>query len=996
MNKDSRINHNRGRGGFVRTRKKQRIMIGTLCAIIIGLAIGYAILSQTLNIQGTGGITTNWRIEITNVQTKKIVGSAKNTTEPTFDQLTANMSASFEKPGDSITYDITVSNLGNIDAVLDSIKMNMEEQEYIDFKIEGIRAREELVVDQDITFQLTMKLSENIPDIPSNQSFDFSMNLNYLQSGNSTNFSEATEEGDVDDLSITNLTFEPSENSIKTIITATNAIKYYYSLDNNKWYETTSDEYTLYQLETHQEYTIYVKAEDSLGNVVFSSGKVSTTDESKPKVVITKGNNVMGNNGWYKGLTLDSTITDNVGIKEVKYCETTESSCEPTTSLEGQDNIYSVNLSSHALPTRLCVKAIDTSNNETIQCSDTYKVDSNVPTISSFTVTPNDDTVILEVTGGDNESGISKYFYSKDGGRSFVESNNSNYTFTSLEEKDYLMSVYVEDNAGNKSETNTKSTTIKHKSWCEKNGITDLAECLLASETKNTNIEEAKQTIKDKGTPDFMKSAPAITYEEVISANTSTVSTTTYWQIGTGYTFNPTTGYYTLTGYSLKDPSSIDYSSGNYYTCFGSSAVSCTIMGKIMNVTINVNSSGVTTYTATVYNHTASIQGYDNSGTGMYASTDTDGDTFYYRGAVGGNYVKFGGYYWRVIRINGDGSIRMIYDGKTPHENGESSSDRQVGTSAFNTYWADNGYVGYMYGDTSNNQVTESTNTFDYNGLSPTTKYYFGTSYTFDKSSRSFKLSGDLVQATPKEYRENYNTSNYYSCMSASSTATCQRLVHVTTGVNDTTLRVKGISYSSTSYETAHQNDVSSTIKTYLDNWYNNDLKSYDSKLFKESIYCNNRVLSSTDVSPYTQEGYGLYTTMYNYDKFSDWQGTRKGPNLVCTRENDQFSASSTNGNGKLTNPIGLINADEVNMAGGLNGSQNRLYYLYSGTNFWTISPSIFYTWGFAYEYCVLSSGVLSHEYVHANYGVRPVINLDPSKITFTGTGTMQDPYVVE
>ena len=995
MNKDSRINHNRSRGVFVRTRKKQRIIIGTLCAIVIGLAVGYAVLSQTLNIQGTGGITTDWRIEITNVQTKKTVGNAKNVTDPSFDKLTANMSASFEKPGDSISYDITVSNLGNIDAVLDSIKMNMEEQEYIDFKIEGITAREELIVDQDITFQLIMKLSENIPDIPSNQSFDFSMNLNYLQSGNSSNFSEATEEGNVDELSITNLTFEPSENSIKTIITATNAIKYYYSLDNNKWYETTSNEYTIYQLDTHKEYTIYVKAEDDLGNVVFSSGKVSTTDETKPKVVITMGNNVMGNNGWYKGLTLDSTITDNVGIKEVKYCETTEVSCEPSENLEGQENIYSVNLSSNALPTRLCVKATDTSNNETTRCSDLYKVDSTIPTISNFNVTPNDDTVTLEVTGVDNESGISKYFYSKDGGQSFVESTNPNYTFTSLEEKDYLMSVYVEDQAGNKSETNTKSTTIKHKSWCEKNRITDLAECLLASETKNTNIEEAKQTIKDKGTPDFMKSAPEINYEEVVSTNTSTVSTTTYWQIGTGYTFDSTTGYYTLTGYSLTDPSSIDYSSGNYYTC-ASIYSSCMIMKRITNINANTNSSGVTKHTATVYNYTAGIQGYDNSETGMYASTDNDGDTFYYRGAVGGNYVKFGGYYWRIMRINGDESIRMIYDGKTPHENGESSIDRQAGTSAFNGYSSDNAYVGYMYGDTSNNQITESTNTFDYNGLSPTTKYYFGTSYTFEPTTRSFKLSGDLVQATPKEYREKYNTSNYYSCMSTTSTASCQRLVHVTTGVNDTTLRVKGIEYSSTSYESAHKNDVSSTMKNYLDNWYNNNLKSYDSKISKEAIYCNNRVPSTRNTSTYTNEGFGIHSTIYDYDKFYDWQGTRKGPSLVCTRENDQFSVSSTSGNGDLINPIGLITADEVNMAGGRTSAQNRLYYLYSGTDYWTMSPSNLNHWFSTLGFSVTSSGVLSSNNVSYVNGVRPVINLEPSKITFTGTGTMQDPYVIE
>ena len=978
----------------MRKRKKQRIIIGTLCAIVIGLAIGYAVLSQTLNIQGTGGITTDWKIEITNVETKKTVGNAKNVTDPTYDKLTANMSASFEKPGDSIIYDITVSNLGNIDAVLDSIKMNMEEQEYIDFKIEGITAREELVVDQNITFQLTIKFSENTTDIPSTPTFNFSMKLNYLQSGNSSNFSEADTDTE-GTLSIQNLAFESSETSIKTIITATNAIKYYYSLDNNKWYETTSNEYTMYQLDPHKEYTIYVKAEDSLGNVVFSSGKVSTTDETKPKVTIIKGNNVMGNNGWYKGLTLDSTITDNVGIKEVKYCETTETSCEPNETLEGQENVYSVNLSSNSLPTRLCVKAIDTSNNETTKCSDLYKVDSTIPTVSNFTVTPDDDTVTLEVSGVDNESGINKYFYSKDGGQNFVESTNSNYTFTSLEEKDYLMSVYVEDKAGNKSEINTKSTTIKHKSWCEKNGIDDLAECLLASETKNTNIEEAKQTIKDKGTPDFKVSAPAITYEEVVSTNTSTVSNSTYWQIGTGYTFNEETGYYTLTGYSLQDPSSIDYSSGNYYTC-ASTSISCTTARRITKVTTSTNSSGVTTYKATVYNHTAGIKEYDNSGTGMYASTDNSGDTFYYRGAVGGNYVKFGGYYWRIIRINGDGSIRMIYDGKTPHENGESSDDRQVGTSSFNGYWADNAYVGYMYGDTSNNQITESTSNFNHTGLSPTAKYYFGTSYTFDQETRSFKLSGDLVQATPKEYREKYNTSNYYTCMSSNATATCQRLEKVISGINDTALQVKGIAYSSTSYEIAHQNDVNSTMKTYLENWYNNNLKSYDSKISKEAIYCNNRVPSSRLGSSYTNEGYGIYPTLYDYEKFVDWQGTREGPNLVCSQKSDQFSVSSAIGNGDLTNPIGLITADEVNMAGGRTSAQNQLYYLYSGTHYWTMSPSLFAYLFYASEFIVSGSGGIDNNRTYFAYGVRPVINLDPSKITFTGTGTMQDPYVVE
>ena len=83
---------------------------------------------------------------------------------------------------------------------------------------------------------------------------------------------------------------------------------------------------------------------------------------------------------------------------------------------------------------------------------------------------------------------------------------------------------------------------------------------------------------------------------------------------------------------------------------------------------------------------------------GIYETTDTDGNpTYYYRGSVGNNYVKFAGFYWRIIRINSNGSIRIIYDGTGAHKNGESSTDRQYGTSQFNLAYDNNMYVGYMY-----------------------------------------------------------------------------------------------------------------------------------------------------------------------------------------------------------------------------------------------------------------------------------------------------------
>ena len=96
------------------------------------------------------------------------------------------------------------------------------------------------------------------------------------------------------------------------------------------------------------------------------------------------------------------------------------------------------------------------------------------------------------------------------------------------------------------------------------------------------------------------------------------------------------------------------------------------------------------TTTGTIYKSLNSSQ-YDN-----------DGEVYYFAGNPTDNWVQFGGFYWRIIRINGDGSIRLIYSGDSlsgPVTNGEAT---QIGTSAFNGLINNNMYVGYMY---ENNQV---------------------------------------------------------------------------------------------------------------------------------------------------------------------------------------------------------------------------------------------------------------------------------------------------
>ena len=84
---------------------------------------------------------------------------------------------------------------------------------------------------------------------------------------------------------------------------------------------------------------------------------------------------------------------------------------------------------------------------------------------------------------------------------------------------------------------------------------------------------------------------------------------------------------------------------------------------------------------------------------GMYAAEDDYGTSYYYRGAVADNWVQFDGYYWRIIRINGNGSIRMIYSGNSETGPVTTGEGTQIGTSAFNSSYNNNAYVGYMYGN---------------------------------------------------------------------------------------------------------------------------------------------------------------------------------------------------------------------------------------------------------------------------------------------------------
>ncbi len=123
------------------------------------------------------------------------------------------------------------------------------------------------------------------------------------------------------------------------------------------------------------------------------------------------------------------------------------------------------------------------------------------------------------------------------------------------------------------------------------------------------------------------------------------------------------------------------------------------------------------------------------------ATSDNVGDSYYLKGNHTSNYIKFANYYWRLVRINGDGSYRIIYDGTSAHSNTESSTDRQINTSAFNQLNNDNAYVGYMYGEAG----SESYDDTHFNNASSAIKIKLDEWYKANIEDKGF---GDKVADT--------------------------------------------------------------------------------------------------------------------------------------------------------------------------------------------------------------------------------------------------------
>ena len=156
------------------------IIIG-LCAILVIMGVGYAAFATQLKINGTANIDSNWNVRITDIQSAVQSGSATNAVEPSYTDTTATFKTNLVSPGDSMKYDITVSNEGSIDAVLESIEVNTNENEAITFETSGIENGDKLEASQTDILTVIVSYNSSITSQPENTNSTITVTLNYKQ-----------------------------------------------------------------------------------------------------------------------------------------------------------------------------------------------------------------------------------------------------------------------------------------------------------------------------------------------------------------------------------------------------------------------------------------------------------------------------------------------------------------------------------------------------------------------------------------------------------------------------------------------------------------------------------------------------------------------------------------------------------------------------------------------------------------------------------------------
>lgn len=147
--------------------KSKIIILSTFLIVIILMAVGYSTFATDFTINGTAEITGEWDVRITGITAIQVpVGCDAGT--PTFTKDSINFSAKLNKPGDEIIYQVTISNLGTIDAELQTVIFTEEIDGIKEINYTTSELKKDLDVGDSTTFNIMItyvKSSESVPDV---------------------------------------------------------------------------------------------------------------------------------------------------------------------------------------------------------------------------------------------------------------------------------------------------------------------------------------------------------------------------------------------------------------------------------------------------------------------------------------------------------------------------------------------------------------------------------------------------------------------------------------------------------------------------------------------------------------------------------------------------------------------------------------------------------------------------------------------------------------
>ena len=297
--------------------------------------------------------------------------------------------------------------------------------------------------------------------------------------------------------------------------------------------------------------------------------------------------------------------------------------------------------------------------------------------------------------------------------------------------------------------------------------------------------------------------------------------------------------------------------------------------------------------------------------------------------------------------------------------------DSQIGTSAFNNDYNSPAYVGYMY---------NTVYTYSGKSMSSQSNIVFGNSFTY--ANGTYTLTDAKTVAT---WSSGYNTinNNHYTCMTTGTT--CSSINYVYYADSESAYYItltNGKSVNDALNEMLYADDVNkndSTIKTYIDSWYESNIKDkYDNKL-EDTVFCNDRSMSNESSNGWNPIGGSTSTSL----QFKNYNANQS---LVCANETDRFSMS--NPKAKLKYPIGLLSLPELKLAG-----YGSSHYYNNGQEVWLAYPSDLYN-NSTYVGLTGSGGFLVN-FANDSNGVRPSVSLKPNTEFTDGDGSFTNPFVI-